>query len=148
MDNGVRECLCRLVAEHGRSVCTTPRVLTMMLRQHCPEGGGPIQEFERALTSGGVAPLLAGPVEAADGPEWASLASLLALGVLGGFAGGLLGWIFGGGRSWTYVAHGGTTLGRLAFAAFGAFDGAAVGVLAGLALLGLIGAMVGAMVGA
>jgi hypothetical protein len=74
--------------------------------------------------------------------------SLLVLGVLGGFAGGLLGWILGGGRSWTYDAIGGTTLGRLVLSALGAFHGAAIGGMAGLAFLGLIGVMIGSLVGA
>jgi hypothetical protein len=74
--------------------------------------------------------------------------ALILLGIPGGFAGGLIGWIFGGGQSWTYDAHGGTTLGRLVFSAQGAFSGAVLGVLGGLAFLGLIGVMLGALVGA
>lgn len=74
--------------------------------------------------------------------------ALIALGIPGGFAGGLVGWIFGGGQSWTYDAHGGTTLGRLAFSGQGALSGAVIGVLGGLAFLGLIGVMLGALVGA
>ena len=76
------------------------------------------------------------------------LPALFGLGILGGFAGGLLGWIALGGRSWTYDAHGGTTLGRLVLAAFGAFHGAAAGVLMGVVMLGLIGVMVGSLIGA
>jgi hypothetical protein len=79
---------------------------------------------------------------------WARVPAVIALGVLGGFAGGLLGWIIGGGRSWTYDAHGGTTLGRLVFSAFGAFHGAVIGILPLTVLLGLIGVMAGSLAGA
>lgn len=82
-----------------------------------------------------------------DLAPWLQVVSLLALGVLGGFAGGLLGWIAGGGRSWTYDATGGTTLGRLALSALGAFHGAGIGVMACLGPLGLIGALVGSLAG-
>src|SRR5256885_7585873 len=41
----------------------------------------------------------------ADLPEWAQGLSVIVLGIIGGGAGGLLGWIFGGGRSWTYDAY-------------------------------------------
>ncbi|HEY1380434.1 MAG TPA: hypothetical protein VGF55_26770 [Gemmataceae bacterium] len=82
-----------------------------------------------------------------DLAPWLQITALLALGMLGGFVGGLLGWIVAGGRSWTYDAEGGTTLGRLAFSAMGAFHGAGVGVMACLGLIGLIGALLGALVG-
>src|SRR5689334_9285323 len=83
-----------------------------------------------------------------DLAPWLQVFALLALGGLGGFAGGLLGWIFGGGRSWTYDAFGGTTAGRLMFSALGALNGAGIGVLCCLGLLGLIGALIGSLIGA
>src|SRR5207244_12145578 len=83
-----------------------------------------------------------------DLAEWAQGLSVIVLGIIGGGAGGLLGWIFGGGRSWTYYAYGTTTLGRLWYSASGAYFGANIGVCGGLALLGLIGTMVGGLAGA
>jgi hypothetical protein len=82
-----------------------------------------------------------------DIDPWMQVPALLLLGILGGFAGGLLGWIALGGRSWTYDAMGGSTLGRLVLAALGAFHGAAIGVMACVVLLGLIGVMVGSLIG-
>jgi hypothetical protein len=76
---------------------------------------------------------------------WVRTFALFALGGLGGFAGGLLGWVGGGARSWTYDAHGGTTLGRLGLSALGAFTGALAGGLAGLVALGPAGMMLGAL---
>jgi hypothetical protein len=93
---------------------------------------------------------LGGPWQAAleDVEPWMEVPALVVLGVLGGFAGGLLGWIVGGGRSWTYDAHGGTTLGRLLLSGLGALHGAGIGVMLFVVLLGLIGVMVGALIGA
>jgi hypothetical protein len=76
---------------------------------------------------------------------WVRTFALLALGGLGGFAGGLLGWIGGGARNSTCEDHGGTTLGRLGLSALGAFAGALVGGLAGLVVLGPAGMMLGAL---
>jgi hypothetical protein len=92
---------------------------------------------------------LVGPWQAAleEVEPWMQVPALVVLGVLGGFTGGLLGWIIGGGRSWTYDAHGGTTLGRLVLSAVGAFHGSGIGVVLIVALLGLIGVMFGALVG-
>jgi hypothetical protein len=59
-----------------------------------------------------------------------------------------MGWIFGGGRSWTYDAYGTTTLGRLWYSGSGAYFGGNIGVLGGLALLGLMGATLGGLFGA
>ncbi len=81
-------------------------------------------------------------------PGWAQPLSLIVLGFLGGGAGGLLGWILGGGQSWTYTVLGTTTLGRLTFSAIGAATGALLGSAGGVMLIGLIGAMVGSLVGA
>jgi hypothetical protein len=256
MDETVREQLAQLIAEHGRSLCTTPRVVSMMLRQHCPDPAAlePINDIELALTHHCVAPLLTslpeladvpaltkkfveatglseerarwaigtwigalcrekpetsgitrdwsqwnrldvGPITGApmgtyrksiihllvvaaagafgattlgwlamirpnffalspwaeaveDLPEWAQGISVLLLGALGGGAGGLLGWIIGGGRSWTYDAYGTTTLGRLYYSASGAYFGANIGVLGGLAMIGLMGATLGGLLGA
>jgi predicted TIM-barrel fold metal-dependent hydrolase len=39
----------KLMEEHGRSLCTTPRVVSMMLRNECPDGQAPIREIEDAL---------------------------------------------------------------------------------------------------
>jgi hypothetical protein len=74
--------------------------------------------------------------------------ALIAFGILGGFTGGLLGWIFGGGQSWTYDAIGGTTLGRLTLSGLGAFHGACIGVMCSLGLVGMVGVMPGALLGA
>jgi hypothetical protein len=254
MDETVREQLAQLVAEHGRSLCTTPRVVSMMLRNVCPDAQQPIHEIELALTHGCVAPMLVGLPESADVaaltqklidatglnedrarwaietwvaalcrerpetsglkrdwsqwnrlevtpatggpmgtyqrsvihlivvaaagafgattlgwlalfkpdfftfspwsdavsdlPEWAQGLSVIVLGALGGGAGGLLGWIFGGGRSWTYDAYGASTLGRLWYSASGAYFGANIGVLGGLAMIGLMGATLGGLLGA
>jgi hypothetical protein len=82
-----------------------------------------------------------------DFGPWLHVLALLALGILGGFAGGLLGWIAAGVRSWTYDAMGGTTLGRLVLAGLGAFHGATIGVMACVVLFGLIGVMVGSLIG-
>jgi hypothetical protein len=254
MDEAVREHLCKLIEEHGRSLCTTPRVVSMMLRNECPDGHAQTHEIEEALTNGCIAPMLVGLPESADVgaltqklidatglsderarwaieswvaalcrerpetsglsrdwsqwnkldvgkqtggsigpyqrsiihllivaaagafgattlgwlpylqpgfftlspweeavsdlPEWAQGLSIILLGGLGGGAGGLLGWIFGGGRSWTYDAYGMTTLGRLWYSASGAYFGANIGVLGGLAMIGLMGANLGGMLGA
>jgi hypothetical protein len=254
MDEQIRQLLAELIADHGRSLCTTPRVVSMMLRQTCPEASDQIQEIELALSHGCVAPMLVGLPETADVdeltrklvdatginedrargaistwafalsrekpatslitrdwsqwnrldvshevaggnstyrrsvahlaivaaagaaggsfmsvvalltphlrwfefwqstiselPSWAQVFAPIILGILGGGAGGLLGWMIGGGRSWTYDAFGGTTLGMLYFSSANAFIFANVGVLAGMAFLGLIGAMVGSLAGA
>lgn len=254
MDAQIREQLAELIADHGRSLCTTPRVVSMMLRQAIPEASDQIQEIELALSHGCVAPILVGLPETADVgeltqklidatgmaedrarwaieswvvalcrekpetssitrdwsewnrldvshetagasssyrrsivhvaivaaagasggaligivalanpgirwfefvhaavsdmPSWAQSVGPIVLGLLGGGAGGMLGWMIGGGRSWTYDAFGGTTLGMLYFSSANAFAFASMGVLAGVALLGLIGAMVGSLAGA
>jgi hypothetical protein len=82
-----------------------------------------------------------------DMPPWLQITSLIALGILGGGAGGLLGWILVGGRSWIHDAQGGTTLGRLVLASLGGCAGAAIGAFGGLTTLGLIGVMVGSLFG-
>lgn len=254
MTDAVREQLGQLIADHGRGVCTTPRVISMMLRQQCPDAAESIHDVELALSHHCVAPMMASlpeladvpaltqklidatglseerarwaieswvaalsrerpessglsrdwsewnrlEVQSSDGaplgsyrrsvihllivaaagafggttlgwiailkpdflangpwsdavedlPTWAHGLSIIMLGALGGGAGGLLGWIFGGGRSWTYDAYGTTTLGRLWYSASGAYGGANVGVLCGLALLGLMGATLGGILGA
>lgn len=254
MDDHIREQLAELIADHGRSICTTPRVVSMMLRQAVPGAADLIQEIELALSHGCVAPMLVGLPETAnveeltqklidatgiaedrarwaietwvvalcrekpetssitrdwsewnrldvshqvaggkstyrrsvvhllivaaagasggafmsvlallmphmrwfeiwqsgisDLPSWAQMMAPIVLGAMGGGAGGLLGWMIGGGRSWTYDAFGGTTLGMLYFSSANAFAFASLGVLAGVAFLGLIGAMVGSMAGA
>ena len=79
---------------------------------------------------------------------WLRVFALFALGGLGGLAGGILGWVGGGGRSWTYDAHGGTTVGRLGLSCNGAFFGALAGGMAGLAGIGLAGMMFTALAGA
>lgn len=83
-----------------------------------------------------------------DAAPWQQTAALLFLGLLGGLAGGLIGWIGFGGRSFAHEEIGGTTIGRLVFSALAAFLGAGSGVVAGLVLIGLVGAMVGALFGA
>jgi hypothetical protein len=104
--------------------------------------------FGLFLLSRGEAALLGPWHEALDEVEpWAVVPAVLALGFIGGLTGGLLGWIIGGGRSWTYDAVGGTTLGRLSLAGLGAFQGATIGVLPSVCLLGLIGVLIGAMFG-
>jgi len=75
-----------------------------------------------------------------DFKGWARPMVLIALGGVGGFGGGILGWMGGS-------ARGGATFGRLGFAATGAFIGAAAGGLVGLVLFGLPGMMPGALVG-
>ncbi len=254
MDEQVTRELSDVLATAGPSVCTTPRVLGILLRQRCPQAEAQISELEQALTSGCVRPILDSP-ESADlerlaaqlaersgmelsrahwaittwahalakaeragptplGRDWSSwnkldvsgataggsgayqrslghlalvgaagavggaglgfylllrgewaliepwrvaledlapwlrVVALVVLGGLGGGAGGLLGWIFGGGQSWTYIATGGTTLGRLAFSALGAFHGAGVGVMVGLGVAGLMGILPGGLLGA
>lgn len=87
--------------------------------------------------------------EAFDGMTFAAgVASVAVLGALGGAAGGIAGWALGGGRSWTYDAWGGTSLGRLGLAALGAFNMASVGVLASLGFFGLYGVLPLALLGA
>lgn len=78
----------------------------------------------------------------------AAVMSVAVLGALGGAAGGVVGWALGGGRSWTYDAWGGTSLGRLSMSGFGAFNGAAVGVLGSLGYFGLYGVLPFALLGA
>jgi hypothetical protein len=254
MDEQIRQHLAELIADHGRSLCTTPRVVSMMLRQACPDAADPIHEIELALMHGCVAPMLVGLPELADVeeltrklidatgmnedrarwavetwvfalcrekpatssitrdwsqwnrldvsqeivggtstyrrsvvhllivaaagasggafmsvlalltphlrwfeiwqsaisdlPSWAQSLAPILLGAMGGGTGGLLGWIIGGGRSWTYDAFGGTTLGMMYFSSVNAFIFANLGVLTGMAFLGLIGAMVGSLAGA
>jgi hypothetical protein len=254
MDEQVRAELSELLATSGRSVCSTPRTLGMLMRQRCPCAEGPVRELELALELGCVRPFLMreGPVnqtalaeelaarsgmgaerarwaiaswsqalndgavreeqpsdrdwsswnridvsgaaaggsgsyqravwhlglvglagavggaglgfallaggdqmmiepwrEALEGlAPWLQVVALLSLGVLGGLAGGLLGWVVGGGQSWTYDAIGGTTLGRLAWSALGAFHGAGIGVMCCLGHFGLYGVMPGALLGA
>src|SRR5262245_56717075 len=251
MDDPVRDQLCDLLATSGWDVCTTPRVVGMLMRQRCPNAGESVRELEQALETGCVRIILADPQSIdeqslaeqlaeqsgmdADRARWAvatwnhalrstnalsedplsrdwsswnkldvsrataggtgcyqravwhmvlvglagavggagfgmallarsefaslepwrealddlsptlQVVALIALGVLGGFAGGLLGWIFGGGQ---YDAHGGTTLGRLVLSGQGAFYGAVIGVLGCLAGFGLGGVMPGALIGA
>ena len=251
MDEQVRAGLCELLATSGRDICTTPRMLGILLHQRCPQAAEPVRELELALQHGCVGPLLAGEGDVdeanlaarlsaatglddhrarwaiatwahalgtAAGPTvadnwsswnrldvseataggtgnyqraiwhlgvvalagaagglslgfyllargeyaliepwrealqglapWLQVISLMLLGSLGGFAGGLLGWIFGGGQSWTYDVLGGTTLGRLVYSAAGAFNGAGVGVMCSLGFFGLIAVLPGALVGA
>lgn len=254
MPDAVREQLGQLIAEHGRSLCSTPRVISMMLRQQSPDEADAIHDLELALSHHCVSPMLTSLPELADAkalttklidatgisedrarwaieswvaalsrerpessglsrdwsewnrlevqssdgaplgsyrrsvyhllvvtafgafggttlgwitllkpdflgngpwseavtdlPTWAHGLSIILLGALGGGTGGLLGWIFAGGRSWTYAAYGTTTLGRLWYSATGAYGGANVGVLCGLALMGLMGATLGGILGA
>ncbi len=252
MDDHVRSELTDLLKTGGRSICATPRMVGILLRERCLNAEKSVCEIEQALTIGCVREMLEaiGPVDgdglaerlvnesgmsreravwvieswaqaiaAADIPEplardWSAwnrldvsaataggggpyqravghliivgiagavggaglglevllrggaarpgpwrdaledlpaglhIAALLVLGMLGGFAGGLTGWISAGGRSWTYDALGGTTLGRLGIGALGALSGAGIGAMAGISLLGLIGVMLGALFGA
>jgi hypothetical protein len=83
-----------------------------------------------------------------DASPWLQVSALLMLGLLGGFAGAMLGWIAASGRGGAYEAGGGTSTWRLGLSAAGAFVGAASGVLAGLSVLGLIGVMLGPLAGA
>jgi hypothetical protein len=83
-----------------------------------------------------------------DLSPWLQALLLLTLGFTGGSVGGLLGWIFGGGRSWMYEAIGSATLGRAVLSSIGAFHGAGVGAMACLGFFGLIGVMPGALAGA
>jgi hypothetical protein len=90
-----------------------------------------------------------GPLEVLqDASPWLQVTAFLILGLLGGFAGAMLGWIVAGGRGGAYESGGGPSLGRVALSATGAFVGAAGGVLAGLSTMGLIGVMLGPVVGA
>jgi hypothetical protein len=82
-----------------------------------------------------------------DLPPWLQGTALLTLGILGGFAGGVFGWIVSGGN-WTYDVLGGMTFGRLIICSIGAFMGALIGAFVGIALMDLIGIMLGAMLGA
>jgi hypothetical protein len=83
-----------------------------------------------------------------DAAPWVQAVAFLFLGLLGGLAGGVIGWIGFGGRSFAHDATGGTTFGRWALSATGACVGGGSGVVAGLAVLGLIGVMIGALFGA
>jgi hypothetical protein len=252
MDDQVRSELADLLKTGGRNLCTMPRMVSILLRQRCPDAESTVSDVEQALAFGSIRSMLeaVGPVdveeltarlvkesgmtsdrarwvietwvlalaaadtppplgrdwaawnrldvttataggggayqravghlvvvglagtvggavlgayfliggEAAmigpwqdavqDVPPWLRGAALLTLGMLGGFAGGLFGWMFAGGRSWTYDALGDTTVGRLALTCLGAMGGGGIGVLAGLELLGLIGVMLGALLGA
>jgi hypothetical protein len=83
-----------------------------------------------------------------EAAPWLQAMAFLFLGLLGGLAGGVIGWIGFGGRSFTHDTIGGTTFGRLGFSALAAVLGAGSGVIVGLVLLGLIGVMIGALFGA
>ena len=50
-----------------------------------------------------------------DAAPWLQAVAFLFLGLLGGLAGGVIGWIGFGGRGFTHDTVGGTTFGRLAF---------------------------------
>jgi len=82
-----------------------------------------------------------------DFEGWMRPFALFALGGVGGFGGGILGWIAGSG-GWSSTAFGGASFGRLGLSSTGAFTGAAAGGIVGLVLLGLPGMMLGALVGA
>jgi hypothetical protein len=93
-------------------------------------------------------PPIAPVAEAVEGlADWLQPIALFAFGAIGGFGGGVVGWIVGGGRSWTYDAFGGTTLGRLGYSSSVAFSGAGAGGITGLAAMGLPGMMLGALIG-
>src|SRR5437763_7585096 len=65
MDEQVRTELCALIATSGPSVCNTPRLLTLLLRQCCPEATEQVRELGLALEVGCVQEFLdaAGPVD-------------------------------------------------------------------------------------
>jgi hypothetical protein len=83
-----------------------------------------------------------------DAAPWLLALAFLSLGLLGGLAGALIGWIGFGGRSSLEEVAGGTSIGRLAFSALAAALGAGSGIIVGLVPLGLIGLMIGALFGA
>jgi hypothetical protein len=65
MDDQVRTELCDLLATSGPSLCGTPRVLTLLMRERCPEAYEQVHELELALECGCVQTLLTaiGPFE-------------------------------------------------------------------------------------
>jgi hypothetical protein len=100
------------------------------------------------MVDGGTGPNPAWREALQDIPHSLQVVVLLTLSILGGFTGGLLGWMSGPGRSGSYDPNAGISVGRLVLSSLAAAFGAGIGVLAGVEVLGLIGVMLGALIGA